>query len=85
MKRFVTVRDISAGRCCRLSPQDLLMNYGFFDAANENHQATLLFDTTAAAARGSRNLHPTAAQLDGMEVGPFDSTMCMTCTARQQL
>lgn len=52
--------------CCRLSPQDLLLNYGFFDAANENHQATLLFDSAAAA--GSRRPHPSAAQLDGMEV-----------------
>ena len=47
------------------------MNYGFFDAANENHQATLLFDSTAATARGRRNLRPSAAQLDGMEVGPL--------------
>ena len=45
------------------------MNYGFFNAANENHQATLLFDMATAAAIGSRNLHPSAAQLHGMEVG----------------
>jgi hypothetical protein len=44
------------------------MNYGFFDAANENHQATLLSDSRAAAAAGSRQPNPSAAQLDGMEV-----------------
>lgn len=59
------------------------MNYGFFDAANESHQATLLFDSAAAAATGSRKLHPSATQLDGMEVGTL--TTCVTCAAWQQL
>jgi hypothetical protein len=59
------------------------MNYGFFDATNENHQATLLFDSAAAAAIGSRKLHSSATQLDGMEVGTL--TMCMTWRAQQQL
>ena len=59
------------------------MNYGFFDAANENHQATLLFDSAASAATGSRSLHPSATQLDGMEVGTM--TTCVTSRAQQCL
>jgi hypothetical protein len=51
------------------------MNYGFFDAANDNHQATLLFDATAAAAAGSRSAQATATQLHGMEV----SALAISC------
>lgn len=47
------------------------MNYGFFDAANDNHQATLLFDPTAAPA-GSNDSENPATQHSGMEV----SIMC---------
>ena len=52
------------------------MNYGFFDAANENHQATLLFDSAAAVTLGSRSLHPSAIQLDGMEVSTYTTLFC---------
>lgn len=45
------------------------MNYGFFDAGNDNHQATLLFDPAAAeAGSSSGGFDDPAAQHSGMEV-----------------
>lgn len=48
------------------------MNYGFHDPANDNHQATLLFDPTAAAGSKSSDLENPVTQHSSMDmvVGP---------------
>lgn len=57
---------------CRLSPQDLLLNYGFFDPSNENQQASLSFDPlgcpSSGGGSGAVNIVVTAE-------GPDDVTM----------
>ena len=58
--------ELNRPRMCRLSPQELLLNHGFFDPENANLRATLLFDDSG----GGGGAAPAAA---GMEmVGWWD-------------